>query len=179
MGRNRARRAAIAVAWAVLVTACGPAVATPSTSHGEVSQPSTAAAAASAVPSAGSVIFSPSTLICSSPSDVKISAVLPNTVHGGDIVTFEFDGQSSPSASFAIEQNTASPVPNENSAYIAEQPNGTWVVVVAESASDVQFQCGPQPGQTIPPAYRPGSHTVEYLDARGNIVAQGGFTVAP
>ena len=127
------------------------------------------------LPTVGVIVWSPSPLSCSAPSDVRVSALLPATVHSGDIVTMEIDRPSSYKASFGIQQNTASPVPNENSGYIAQQANGTWLVVAYETASDVQTQCGQIPAND----YAPGDHTIDYLDANGNVLAHGGYTVIP
>jgi hypothetical protein len=133
------------------------------------------AGASTDLPTVGVIVWSPSPLSCSAPADVKVSALLPATVHSGDIVTMEIDRPSSLTASFRIQQATASPVPNENSEYIAQQADGTWLVVAYETAEDVQVQCGQVPAND----YTPGDHTVDYLDQDGNVLAHGEFTVTP
>jgi hypothetical protein len=75
-----------------------------------------------------------------------------------------------------ITENTASPVPNENSAYISMQPDGSWLVVFYETASDVTLQCAQDPGQIR--GYAPGSrYTFQFLNSGGQVLAEGGFSV--
>jgi hypothetical protein len=126
------------------------------------------------------MIFSPATIECASPVDVWFTAHLPNSVHSGDTVNMnvEVNGRAMNDylTPMVIAQNTASPVPDENSARILIQPDGSWLVTGWETASDVALQCGPLSGNT--PGYAPGSrYMFQFLNSGGQVLAEGGFSV--
>ena len=98
--------------------------------------------------------------------------MLPSSVKSGDVVTFEMDGISSHAGPIVVERRTASPVSCQNSSYIVEQTDGSWLVVAYETAADVGRECASG-------NYTVGSHTVEFLDASGHVLEKGGYTVAP
>jgi hypothetical protein len=115
----------------------------------------TITAAATPTPAgAGVVTVEPSTFSCTATGlEVTVTVWLPATVSASDQVTGRLDG---------VDANTDS-VGNG----FDQQPDGRWQSIATESASSL---CG---------SLASGVHTLSVVDSKGNVLAQGSFTLQP
>jgi hypothetical protein len=102
----------------------------------------------------GSITFKPSSISCSGPAVVStMTAVLSASIPGSAIITPVDDG--TPGAKESVD-----------SAF-QKQPDGSWLDSTTANSGDLCVQ------------YRPGPHTIGFLDASGHLIAEGTFTVLP
>jgi hypothetical protein len=116
--------------------------------------------------SSGGITFTPSTLSCSTPVTFTTSAHLPASVHAGDKVTIMMDGKSAGTTTMSVSDSD-----------VTQQPDGSWLIVSTTAPSEMQSICaagGSAGGFNI---LAPGTHTMQVLDAIGNVLVQGSYTV--
>jgi hypothetical protein len=128
--------------------------------------PTPAPTPTAALPAAGGITFSPTTVDCSAPVDFTTTIALPSSVQSGDTVTLKFDGTN--------EGNTTV----EAGGSTTLQPDGTWLDVSTESAADVQSICangGKNDSQVG--VLTTGRHVYQIYDSSSRLLAQGSYEV--
>lgn len=115
--------------------------------------------------STGSITFSPSTMSCASPAAFTTRILLPSSVQSGDAITEKLDGTD-----YAQGTVTAGSV-------WTHQADGTWLDVSTDSLSAVSGVCSTDGYDGSTAIFTSGDHTVQIVDADGNILAEGSYTV--
>ena len=116
----------------------------------------------------GSIVFAPAKLNCGNPVDFSITIKLPATVKSDDELAETFDGQTAPDTLTIGSDQT-----------FVQQANGSWLATVNSDAASMQTTCangGLNSSGTA--VLTPGTHTMQILDAKGKVLAQGSYTVA-
>ena len=104
--------------------------------------------------SEGTVTVEPSSFSCSGAEvDVTVTIQLPGSIPGSTQLTSEIDGSAETTSS--VESG------------FAKQSDGTWLSTATISSSDLCSELGA------------GQHRIGAMDANGNVVAEGTFTVNP
>lgn len=106
----------------------------------------------------GGITLSPSTISCSSTTDVTSTVRLPSSLKADDELTFQIDGITSTTATVG-EAFTV-------------QSDGSWLLTDTQSSSS---SCTSAIGATL----SMGTHTLQILDASGKVLAQGSYTLTP
>ena len=101
----------------------------------------------------GSIMFSPSTISCSSSTSVTETVRLPSSLHYADQISLKLDGVDKGSGTVGHQ--------------FAQELDGTWTATSQLSASEA---CG---------LVSMGKHTLQILDANGNVLAEGTYTLTP
>ncbi|MGA2514662.1 MAG: hypothetical protein ABSG37_13765 [Candidatus Limnocylindrales bacterium] len=101
----------------------------------------------------GSIVFSPSTISCSSTTSVTETVRLPSSLQFADQIILKRDG--------VVEATT------KVGSQFAQQTDGTWTATSSLSTSDV---CG---------LVSMGTHTLQIVDASGKVLAEGTYTLTP
>lgn len=104
--------------------------------------------------SSGSLTFTPSSISCSSTQSMTLTIKLPASLQGSDVVTMEFDGATV--GSTTLDQSK-----------LKRQSDGTWLITEPYGYGD----CGTSSAV--------GKHTGTFLDAKGNVLAEGSYTLTP
>ena len=114
------------------------------------------------VAGSGAITFSPSTISCSAPVDFVTTIILPSSVKSGDTVTETLDGANFGSGTVSAESGWV------------QKSDGSWSSSTTDTAAAVTSAC--TSSQSVLTA---GNHAVKILDAAGNVLAEGQYTVAP
>jgi hypothetical protein len=107
----------------------------------------------------GSIVFSPSTISCSSTTSVTETVALPSSVHNADQISLKLDGT-------VVDTSTV------GGSGFAQHTDGTWTNTSQISTSDI---CSLASGGSISMA----THTLQIVDASGKVLAEGTYTLTP
>ena len=107
----------------------------------------------------GSIVFSPSTISCSSSESVTEAVTLPSSLSYADQISLKLDG--------SVEATTT-----VGAAGFVQQTDGTWTNSSPLSTSDV---CSLATSGSI----SMGTHTLQIVDAGGKVLAQGTYSLTP
>jgi len=107
----------------------------------------------------GSIVFSPSTIKCSSTTSATETVTLPSSLHYADQISLKRDGKVEATATVG------------GSGFV-QQTDGTWTNTSPISTSDV---CGVASGGLV----SMGTHTLQIVDSSGKVLAEGTYTLTP
>jgi hypothetical protein len=108
--------------------------------------------------SPGSITINPSTYSCSSSQQVAATIKLPASVKDTDQITIQLDGM------------VLGTVPV--SAIADKQADGSWLKTTTQTGSE---GCSNAIGGQL----SIGTHTMRLIDSKGNLLAQGSYTLTP
>jgi hypothetical protein len=115
----------------------------------------------------GSITFNPSTVNCTNPVAQTITIKLPASVKATDPLTEKFDG--------ATVGNTLTLA---DSGDITKQADGSWSGTSTSTAAQMQTDCATGQNDAGQAVLTSGTHTMQILDASGQVLAQGSYTVS-
>ena len=115
--------------------------------------------------SPGGITFSPSNLSCSSPVDFTTTARLPSSVRAGDTLSFNFDGKLQSAEIIRSDWGWT------------QQADGSWENVSTITASQMQSICDTDGLDLNWAVLTTGTHTEQYVDSAGHVLAEGTYTV--
>jgi hypothetical protein len=118
--------------------------------------------------SKSAITFTPSTLSCSNPVTFTVSAHLPSSVKAGDMVTITLDGKSAGKSPVASSGNDA-----------VQQSDGSWLITSTTTPTSMATACSAGGSVGGFDSLKPGTHTMQVLDATGKVLAEGSYTVNP
>ncbi|MGA3057261.1 MAG: hypothetical protein ABSE70_04390 [Candidatus Limnocylindrales bacterium] len=106
----------------------------------------------------GSITIVPSTYSCSSSQQVAATVKLPASVKDTDQITIQLDGA------------VLGTVPV--SSMVDKQADGSWLKTTTQTGSE---GCSNATGGKL----SIGTHTMRLIDAKGNLLAEGSYTLTP
>jgi hypothetical protein len=111
----------------------------------------------------GGIAFSPPTISCSGPNSGVLLIRLPSSVKAGDMLTWQLDG--------------VTVLTDVVEAEFEKQADGTWLMQgTTKQTIDCQKVSSAMPSGANDLI---GTHEMTILDAGGNVLAEGSFTLAP
>jgi hypothetical protein len=115
--------------------------------------------------SPGGITFSPSNLSCSSPVDFTTTVGLPSSVTAGDTLSFNFDGKLQSAEIIRSDSGWT------------HQTDGSWENVSTINAGAMESICQSDGLELNWAVLTTGTHTEQYVDMSGHVLAEGTYTV--